>query len=205
MSRKEPGAMIAAYDLVCFCPERWDTASDRRHELLRRIAIERRVFWIEPPIYRGDRPWIEVHTASGPVHVVVPRLPADAHEDEARLMQRRLLSTLDEERGHRRFAAWYGSPSSLPSSRHLHPLATIYDCAAGEPAPAHLETELLRRAQLVLVADEPTALRHRARHANVHRLPDGWDGAAARLVQLIDLVIRGPSPAPAHWAGARVG
>jgi hypothetical protein len=195
--------MSAAYDLVCFGPERWDSASARPHELLRRIAAERRVFWIEDPIYRGDRPWLEVRCA-GPVHVVVPRLPADADRDDAYLMQRRLLSVLDEERGHRRFAAWYGSPRALPSSRHLRPLATIYDSATEEPGLASLEDELLRRAQLVLASDELTARRHGARHHNVHQLPEGWDGAAVRLAHLIDLAIRGPVPAPVQVAAARV-
>src|SRR5215203_4978064 len=62
-------------DLVCFSHLRWDFVFQRPQHLLTRCAKNRRVFFVEEPIFGNGSMRLEMREADGGVHVVVPHLP----------------------------------------------------------------------------------------------------------------------------------
>ena len=68
--------MKTGYDLICFSHLRWNFVFQRPQHLLSRIAAERRVFFVEEPLYEGEQATLEVRREPTGVTVVVPRLPA---------------------------------------------------------------------------------------------------------------------------------
>ena len=62
-------------DLVCFSHLRWDFVYQRPQHLLTRCARDRRVFFVEEPIYGNGSMRLDVREAEAGVYVVVPQLP----------------------------------------------------------------------------------------------------------------------------------
>ena len=62
-------------DLVCFSHLRWDFVYQRPQHLLSRCAKDRRVFFIEEPIFGNGSMRLDTREAESGVHVVVPHLP----------------------------------------------------------------------------------------------------------------------------------
>ena len=70
-------------DLVCFSHLRWDFVYQRPQHLLSRCARNRRVFFIEEPVFANSSMRLEVREADEGVHVVVPQLPEGLRSDIA--------------------------------------------------------------------------------------------------------------------------
>ena len=154
----------------------------RPQHLLSRCARNRRVFFVEEPVFDSDVPLLETHRDQSGVSVLVPRLPtaftADAAAPEIRRLLDRFLST---ERVVE-YVAWYYTPMALAFSRHLQPRAIVYDCmdelSAFQGAPPGLraaERELLGRADLVLTGGVSLYESKCRLHANVHACPSSVD------------------------------
>src|SRR6185503_11275458 len=62
-------------DLVCFSHLRWDFVYQRPQHLLSRCARDRRVFFVEEPIFSNCSMRLDVREADSGVRVVVPHLP----------------------------------------------------------------------------------------------------------------------------------
>src|SRR3954451_22344121 len=62
-------------DLVCFSHLRWDFVYQRPQHLLTRCARDRRVFFVEEPIFGNGSLRLERREADGGVQVVVSHLP----------------------------------------------------------------------------------------------------------------------------------
>ena len=62
-------------DLICFSHLRWDFVFQRPQHLLSRCAKERRVFFVEEPIFGNCSMRLNVREADTGVYVVVPSLP----------------------------------------------------------------------------------------------------------------------------------
>jgi UDP-galactopyranose mutase len=62
-------------DLVCFSHLRWDFVYQRPQHLLSRAALERRVFFIEEPIFEDCTMRLETYERDNGVKVIVPFLP----------------------------------------------------------------------------------------------------------------------------------
>src|SRR5919106_3777637 len=62
-------------DLVCFSHLRWDFVYQRPQHLLTRCARERRVFFVEEPIFGNGSMRLDIREADAGVRVVVPHLP----------------------------------------------------------------------------------------------------------------------------------
>ena len=171
------------FDLVCLSHLRWDFVYQRPQHLLSRCARERRVFFIEEPFY-GEGPRLEVRRSEEGVRVVVPHLPESVRgnrEEEEALLQA-LLSRLFAEHKIREHALWYYTPMAIAWTRHLRPLAVVYDCmdelSAFKFAPAELrerEAELFRRADLVFTGGQSLYEAKRGRHPHVYAFPSGID------------------------------
>jgi UDP-galactopyranose mutase len=173
------------FDLVCLSHLRWDFVYQRPQHLLSRCARDRRVFYVEEPVYDGgDAARLEVRTSEEGVRVCVPHLPDGARgkKEEEEALQQSLLARLFAEHRVREYALWYYTPMAVGWTRHLRPLATVFDCmdelSAFKFAPAELrdrEAELFRRADLVFTGGQSLYEAKRGRHPHVYAFPSGID------------------------------
>src|SRR3982751_4663899 len=116
-------------DLVCLSHLRWDFVYQRPQHLLTRFANERRVFFFEEPIFVDGPMHLDVSQRECGVWVVVPQLPKELASEEAlggvlRIMIDRLFAD------HKIDAhmLWFYTPMACAWTRHLKPLAVVYDC-----------------------------------------------------------------------------
>lgn len=184
----------AATDGVCFSHLRWNFVFQRPQHLMTRWARDRRVFFVEEPMFRPDvEPGLQVD-ASGPVIVVTPLL-CDGLDSELQLSAlRRLIDELFTSYSISEYVLWYYTPMALAFSDHLTPQAVIYDCmdelSAFKDAPAVLkvrEAELMRRASLVLTGGQTLYEAKRHLHRNIHPFPSSVDAthfAQARRISV---------------------
>jgi UDP-galactopyranose mutase len=177
MARSQP-------DLLCFSHLRWDFVWQRPHHLMSRCARERRVFYVEEPIWHDLAPRLAVREGREGVRVVVPVLSGNPVHGEAREQHERLIRGLLEQERIDEFVAWYYTPLAVPFTRDLEPLATVYDCMdelssfAGAPRELReLEHELFERADLVFTGGRSLYEEKRGRHADVHLFPSSVDTA----------------------------
>ncbi len=171
-------------DLVCFSHLRWNFVFQRPQHLLSRFARERRVFFFEEPIYDRKQPRLHVTRSPEGVWVAVPHLPEGLDEQQSMAMQRALLDEMLTRHDVKRFVSWYYTPMALPFTRHLEPLAEVYDCMdelsafrGAPPALLHREAELLKLADVVFTGGQSLYEAKRDRHPNVYAFPSSVDVA----------------------------
>ncbi len=179
-------------DLICLSHLRWDFVYQRPQHLLSRFAKGRRVFFVEEPVFGEVQPRLEISPRGDGLHVVVPRLPHGLGAEEAEAAQRRLIDQLFEGRGIKEHVLWYYTPMALGWTRHLKPLATVYDCMdelsafkGAPPALREREAELFRRADLVFTGGQSLYEAKRDQHPSVYAFPSSIDAphfASARSV-----------------------
>jgi UDP-galactopyranose mutase len=170
-------------DLVCLSHLRWDFVYQRPQHLLSRFARVSRVFFVEEPNYDAETARLEVSQRDCGVWVVVPHLPSELRDTSATEdVLRRLLDGLFDERGISEYVLWYYTPMALGFTRHLEPLATIYDCmdelSAFKGAPPALherEAELFARADLVFTGGQSLYEAKRDQHHAVYAFPSSID------------------------------
>jgi UDP-galactopyranose mutase len=199
------GTSGTAPDLLCFSHLRWNFVFQRPQHLMTRCAADRRVFFIEEPIFENiAKPHLAIEHADGVV-VVTPHLPHGLDDAAINTAQRRLLNDFVERERIVDFVAWYYTPMSLAFSDHLQPLATVYDCmdelSAFHGAPAALkvhEAELMTRADLMLTGGQSLYEAKRDQHGNIHAFPSSVDvehfARARRITQ--DPPDQAPIPSP---------
>jgi len=81
-------------DMVCLSRLRWDFARQRPQHLMSRSARERRVFFVEEPVFGETVPRLNVKRRDCGVFVVTPHLRKGLDDAEASAMEQALL--LDE-------------------------------------------------------------------------------------------------------------
>jgi UDP-galactopyranose mutase len=169
-------------DLLCLSHLRWNFVFQRPQHLMTRFARDRRVFFLEEPIYKAG---IEPHFRSdmcGSVQVVVPYLPEGLDGAAVTHTMRALVDQLLEESDVGHFLLWYYTPMALAFTDHLTPVTTVYDCmdelSAFKDAPARLkelESDLMRRASLVFTGGQSLYEAKRHQHPNMHAFPSSVD------------------------------
>jgi UDP-galactopyranose mutase len=172
-------------DLVCLSHLRWDFVYQRPQHLLSRCAQTRRVFFIEEPVFENGTMRLEVSRRDCGVWVAVPHLPEGLRSEVAlAAVKREMVERLFREQGIREHVLWYYTPMALDCTRHLKPLATIYDCmdelSAFKGAPPSLranEDELFSRADLVFTGGQTLYEAKRDRHHAVYAFPSSIDHA----------------------------
>jgi UDP-galactopyranose mutase len=172
-------------DLVCLSHLRWDFVYQRPQHLLSRCAKQRRVFFVEEPIFGQGPSRLDVTQREDGVHVVVPHLPEGlSNEVAVEAIQQAMIDRLFAEHQIRDYVLWYYTPMALGWTRHLKPLATVYDCmdelSAFKNAPRLLrdrEAELFRRADLVFTGGQSLYEAKRDQHQNVYAFPSSIDRA----------------------------
>src|SRR5947209_2562534 len=149
-------------DLICLSHLRWNFVFQRPQHLMTRAAKDRRVFFVEEPIFesRSDRS-LEVTQSSEGVYVVVPHLPQGMPHDEAVQMQMHAMDDLFSKWNVKDYVLWYYTPMALSFTRQLEPAAIIYDCmdelSLFKNAPKELldnEKELLKIASHVFTGGQ---------------------------------------------------
>ena len=181
-------------DVLCLSHLRWNFVFQRPQHLLTRCARDHRVFFVEEPVIDPAlaAPRLEVDRSGG-VTVVVPQLPDTLNDRQRELTQQRLLDEFLAREQVAEFVLWYYTPMALKFSRHLSPIAIVYDCmdelSAFKGASAQLkelEAELMRRADIVLTGGQSLYEAKRDQHSNIHPFPSSVDVAhfaQARSVQ----------------------
>ncbi|HEX9918836.1 MAG TPA: glycosyltransferase family 1 protein [Pyrinomonadaceae bacterium] len=172
-------------DLVCLSHLRWDFVYQRPQHLLSRCAKQRRVFFVEEPIFGQGPSRLDVTQREDGVYVVVPYLPEGlSNEVAVEAIQQAMIDRLFAEHQIRDYVLWYYTPMALGWTRHLKPHATVYDCmdelSAFKNAPRALrerEAELFRRADLVFTGGQSLYEAKRDQHANVYAFPSSIDRA----------------------------
>lgn len=184
-SERRPGAGPMIPDLVCFSHLRWDFVYQRPQHLLTRCARDRRVFFVEEPIFGNGSIRLDVQERDGGVIVVVPHLPEGLRSEIAitavlKEMTRRLFL----EQGIREYVFWYYTPMALAFTRDFSPIASIYDCmdelSAFKGAHSRLvdfEQELFNRVDLVFTGGQSLYEAKRSQHHAVHAFPSSIDAS----------------------------
>jgi len=182
---KFPAGTAKIPDLVCFSHLRWDFVYQRPQHLLTRCARDRRVFFVEEPIFGSGSMRLDVQERDGGVRVVVPHLPEGLRSEIAttallKEMTRRLFS----EQGIREYVFWYYTPMALSFTKHFSPIASIYDCMdelsafkGAHTSIATFEQELFRRVDLVFTGGHSLYEAKRNAHTAVHPFPSSIDAS----------------------------
>jgi UDP-galactopyranose mutase len=185
-------------DLVCFSHLRWDFVYQRPQHLLIRFAGQRRVFFVEEPVYGSGSVYLDVSERESGVRVVVPHLLGELDGEEALdSVLRAMIDRLFAEQMIDPYLLWYYTPMAYTWTRHLKPLAVIYDCmaelSAFKGAPPMLrerEAELFKRADLVFTGGKSLYEAKRDQHPNVYAFPSSID--ANHFVQARNVTVEPP-------------
>ena len=186
---QDTGAHKSTYDLICLSHLRWNFVFQRPHHLLTRCAAERRVFFVEEPVWCEDTtPRLDLQR-SNDITVIAPHLP---HGSDETVVMRRLIDEMIAAQQIERYVLWYYTPMALGFTSHLQPAAVVYDCmdelSCFAHAPVELrqfEQELLRRADVVFTGGQSLYEAKRHLHRNIHPFPSSVDVehfAQARVV-----------------------
>lgn len=171
-------------DLICLSHLRWDFVFQRPQHLLSRFARERRVFFVEEPIFEQntDRARLDITRKEDGVYVVVPHLPQELSEPIMEATQENLMSQLLREQKITAHILWYYTPMALGFTRHLRPQLVVYDCMDelsmfkfAHPLLAGREAELFRQADIVFTGGASLYEVKRTQHSNVHLFPSSID------------------------------
>jgi len=156
--------------------------------LLTRCAKDRRVFFVEEPIYANGSMRLDVRETETGVHVVVPQLPDGLRSEIAinavmKEMTRQLFldHQIDE------YVFWYYTPMALTFTDHFNPIASVYDCMdelsafkdAHSQLPA-LEKKLFRNVDLVFTGGQSLYEAKCDQHPSVHAFPSSIDASHFR-------------------------
>ena len=171
---------MAPPDIVCLSHLPWAFCLERPHQVMRRFARDRRVFFVEEPIVDGAELRTVMRTVEQNVHVVSLVVPSDTPRDEIEVAHRRCVASLAGRA--ERPVLWVYAPSSLPAARDLRPSLLVYDCVADHAARRDAtaeerssESELLVRADLLLTAGTSLFEAKRARNVSTFPLPSSVD------------------------------
>jgi UDP-galactopyranose mutase len=183
-------------DLVCLSHLRWNFVFQRPQHLMSRFARERRVFFMEEPVWGPGPTRLEVARSPEGVWVATPHIhvegatqvtpdppPGTRMEPEVlAAIQRELLHALIEDQDVNDFVLWYYTPMALAFSQELKPRAVVYDCmdelsafSGAPPLLVQREGELLRRADVMFTGGHHLYESKREHHPNVHPFPSSVD------------------------------
>ena len=172
-------------DLVCFSHLRWDFVYQRPQHLLTRCARERRVFFIEEPVFSNGSMRLDVREAEAGVHVVVPTLPDGLRSEIAiNAVMKEMTRQLFLDHDINEYVFWYYTPMALKFTDHFNPIASVYDCMDELSAfkGAHsqlslLEKQLFRNVDLVFTGGQSLYEAKCDQHPAVYAFPSSIDAS----------------------------
>lgn len=194
-----------ASDLVCLSHLRWDFVFQRPQHLLTRFSRERRVFYVEEPVFGGSCEHLVVTRREHGLHVVTPHLVEALAEPELHLRLRAMVDRLFAEQRIAEHVLWFYTPMALPFTNHLKPQLVVYDCmdelsafSGAPPTMSAREAQLMSWADLVFTGGQSLYEAKRGRHPQVHAFPSSIDQhhfAQARIIRT-DPADQAPIPHP---------
>src|SRR5690348_12062121 len=137
-------------DLICFSHLRWDFVFQRPQHLMTRFARDRRVFFIEEPMWYDGPTRLDIqHKENGP-YVCVPQIengtPLETLSDVIATQIGFLLSAHESEK----YVLWFYTPMMLSMADGLKPLAVVYDCMDELSAFRGAPPQLVEREQQLM-------------------------------------------------------
>jgi UDP-galactopyranose mutase len=150
-----------------------------------RFARNRRVFFIEEPIYEDGEPQLRysVCPKTG-VCVLTPVLPHGLNREQIVLEQKELLSAALAQHQITDYVAWYYTPMARDFTSALHPHVTVYDCmdelsafAGADARMRENERALFSEADLVFTGGASLFESKRKQHSSVYLFPSSVDVA----------------------------
>ncbi len=186
LHRSNGSAVAIERDLVALSHLRWDFVTQRPQHLMTRCARERRVLFVEEPLWHddGSAPRLETSPRPEGVTVAVPHLPDTLCRDfdAADRAIADLLAEFAREHAISRPILWTWTPMALPWATGLEPEVVVYDCMdelslfAGAPIELlEREQRLLSCADLVFAGGPSMFEAKRRRHSSVHLFPSSID------------------------------
>ena len=172
-------------DLVCFSHLRWDFVYQRPQHLLSRCARNRRVFFVEEPIFANCSMRLDVRETDPGVRVVVPYLPEGLRSEIAiNAVMKEMTRQLFIEHDINKYVFWYYTPMALSFTDQFNPVAAVYDCmdelsafkGADSNLPA-LEKQLFRQVDLVFTGGQTLYEAKRGQHPAVYAFPSSIDAS----------------------------
>ena len=170
-------------DLVCFSHLRWDFVYQRPQHLLSRCAKDRRVFFIEEPLFSNGSMRIEMREVDAGVKVVVPFLPEGLRSEIATTaVMKEMTKRLFLENDIINYIFWYYTPMALHFTDHFNPIVSVYDCMdelsafkGAHSALPDLEKELFKNVDLVFTGGQSLFEAKRNQHPAVYMFPSSID------------------------------
>ena len=171
--------------LVVFSSLRWHVDWRRPQQLLTRLAMHYRVFFVEAPLTTHQDAYLECTPVAHGVEVLVPHTrcdPGGFHAAQFPVVAG-LLAQFMREHAVAEPLVWLDTPDALPLVEALDPRAVVYDCHAdaaarsADAAAQRREAQLMRVADVVIAGGPSLYESHRARHANVHCVANAVDAA----------------------------
>ncbi len=189
----DSGKNSSDFDLVCFSHLRWDFVYQRPQHLLSRFARERRVFFIEEPIFVDEKTNLNITRREDNLFVVVPHIShSDREISNVEEIQREFIDQLFRQQNIKYFVAWFYTPMALTFTAHLQPQAVVYDCmdelSGFKFAPPDLianEAKLFQKANLVFTGGQSLYEAKKSQHKNVHAFPSSIDAEHFRQARSI--------------------
>ena len=177
--------MTNGIDLICFSHLRWDFVYQRPQHLLSRCARDRRVFFIEEPVFGNSSMRLDVRETDEGVYVVVPHLPDGLRSEVAiNAVMKEMTFRFFLEHAIDDYVFWYYTPMALSFTNQFNPIATVYDCmdelSAFKDAPTSLTTfekDLFRRTDLVFTGGQSLYEAKRNQHRAVYAFPSSIDAS----------------------------
>lgn len=180
MSSKSP--------MVVHCHLRWDGVWQRPQQILSRMARERRICFIEEPIFLapGEEPWLRTREEGG-VTVAQPHVPAqEEHLPRVSAANQEIIRGLVgpwlEANGWTGGVRWHYAPMATYMRDLTRDHTVVYDCmdelSAFRGAPPELverERDLMAEADVMFTGGLSMYLNKRQHHANCHRFDSGVD------------------------------
>jgi UDP-galactopyranose mutase len=173
---------MTAPDLVCLSHLRWNFVFQRPQHLMVRFARERRVFFVEEPVFDAAEPRLDAQTDI--VHVVTPHLPPGLRPSLVQRVLQRLLRSFCRSWQIDRPLVWCYTPMAWPLMEDIPASAVVYDCmdelsgfAGASPELRARERDLIARADVMFTGGHSLYEAKRALHPNVHPFPSSVDVA----------------------------
>ncbi|WP_242696537.1 glycosyltransferase family 1 protein [Longitalea luteola] len=174
---------MISIDIICFCHLRWNFVFQRPQHLLSRFARNRRVIFIEEPVFDTTSNHMEVTTHdTNNVWIVVPHLKAGMKEAAILEAQRMLLDRLLVSMQIKKYLLWYYSPLAFRWSDHLDAELVVYDCMDelsafkfASPQLVQQEQQLMKRADLVFTGGQSLYEAKKHLHNNIYLFPSSID------------------------------
>lgn len=170
--------------LICFSHLRWDFVTQRPQHLMKRFAVERRVFFWEEPI-PCDHPLSYLEHHPFPAENVIalrPRVPHWWDQASVDSALRSLLDMLVATSVPADPVLWFYTPMMLGFAGHLRAETIVYDCmdelsafAFADPLLVKREAELIRRADVMFTGGYSLYEAKRHRHGAIHPFPSAVD------------------------------